>query len=152
MAFNWPNVPDTKTDKSRNELYTAILMLYVKCFNDCMDTVDKERKLISLAGTKRGSHLLTWVSDEPPPPRKQFIVPPARKKTNIQDFVTMKFNKQQTKLLDEFNATIKKANEEDVMGDFYAQLNEAMNLDGNVSNSDGKSLKSNISSGNNSNK
>ena len=43
-AFNWPNIPETKVDSDRNAIYLSILMLYTKCFNDCLSTVENERK------------------------------------------------------------------------------------------------------------
>ena len=39
---------DTNIDDDRNQLYIAILILYVKCFNDCMSTVEAERKYVPL--------------------------------------------------------------------------------------------------------
>ena len=155
-------------------------MLYTKCFDDCINTVDNERKyltilfklvymflllmrtyrFISLHGTARGKHLVQWVTENPPPVRKNFIIPNNRKNMPIETYVATKLSRQYDKLSIQYgagatleleNSVVSSEKEQQAknMNDFYAEmklLNDNKMKDDNKAGKDEASKSKNIQS------
>lgn len=86
-AFNWPALPAVREDSDRNKIYVAMLMLYTKCYEEILNCVVEERKMIQLLGTHRGKNMLTWQSNVVPKVTTRVVVPTNRKNVPVENFV-----------------------------------------------------------------
>ena len=80
-------MPAIREDSDRNDIYVSMLMLYTKCYEDILDNVVEEKKMIQLLGTHRGKNLLTWQSSVVPKVTNRVIVPSNRKNIPVESFV-----------------------------------------------------------------
>lgn len=60
--FSWPTLNEMKELGDYEPLYTAMLVIYIRCMQSVNETVEYEKKFISYTATSRGQHLMTGKS------------------------------------------------------------------------------------------
>ena len=59
---NWPDLPSLKEDEDNLEMFTSLMVLYIRCKKSLTTTFRWERKFIGLLSTKRGENMMMGYS------------------------------------------------------------------------------------------